>query len=167
MALVSPQGGAPRLNREINNHLRHHGAVHRGRAEARGGRGPLGRGAAGGPEQDQGLRTRRDQRGDRRRDRRAPGARHFGGFRRKHLASTSTQPASVKPEAVVASVAEVVQRFSVGECRALQALCHRAGSGSPLPSLLGAQVDQKLQSDYSGKRIKFLSYRAVIANART
>ncbi|HRP05044.1 MAG TPA: hypothetical protein PLV87_09045, partial [Opitutaceae bacterium] len=33
--------------------------------------------------------------------------------------------------------------------------------------IVGGQVDQKLQSDYSGKRTKFLSYRAVIANART
>jgi hypothetical protein len=33
--------------------------------------------------------------------------------------------------------------------------------------IIGGQVDQKLQSDYSGKRTKFLSYRAVIANART
>ena len=33
--------------------------------------------------------------------------------------------------------------------------------------IVGGQVNQKLQSDYSGKRTKFLSYRAVIANART
>ena len=33
--------------------------------------------------------------------------------------------------------------------------------------ILGGLVDQKLQSDYSGKRTEFLSYRAVIANART
>lgn len=33
--------------------------------------------------------------------------------------------------------------------------------------IVGGQVDQKLQVDYSGKRTKFLSYRAVIANART
>ena len=33
--------------------------------------------------------------------------------------------------------------------------------------IIGGQVDPKLQSDYSGKRTKFLSYRAVIANART
>ncbi len=33
--------------------------------------------------------------------------------------------------------------------------------------IVGGLVDQKLQSDYSGKRTKFLSYRAVIANART
>jgi hypothetical protein len=33
--------------------------------------------------------------------------------------------------------------------------------------IIGGQVDPKLQSDYSGKRTKFLSYRTVIANART
>lgn len=33
--------------------------------------------------------------------------------------------------------------------------------------IVGGLVDQKLQSDYSGRRTKFLSYRAVIANART
>jgi len=33
--------------------------------------------------------------------------------------------------------------------------------------IVGGLVDQKLQSDYSGKRTKFLSYRVVIANART
>jgi hypothetical protein len=33
--------------------------------------------------------------------------------------------------------------------------------------IVGGQVDPKLQSDYSGKRTKFLSYRAVIATART
>jgi hypothetical protein len=33
--------------------------------------------------------------------------------------------------------------------------------------IIGGQVDAKLQSDYSGKRTKFLSYRIVIANART
>jgi hypothetical protein len=33
--------------------------------------------------------------------------------------------------------------------------------------IIGGQVDTKLQFDYSGKRTKFLSYRAVIANART
>lgn len=33
--------------------------------------------------------------------------------------------------------------------------------------VVGGQVDQKLQSDYSGKRTKFIAYRAVIANART
>lgn len=32
--------------------------------------------------------------------------------------------------------------------------------------IVGGHVDQKLQSDYSGKRTKFLAYRAVIANAR-
>jgi len=33
--------------------------------------------------------------------------------------------------------------------------------------IVGGQVDPKLQSDYSGKRTKFLAYRAVIATART
>lgn len=33
--------------------------------------------------------------------------------------------------------------------------------------IIGGQVDQKIQSEYSGKRTKFLSYRTVIANART
>lgn len=33
--------------------------------------------------------------------------------------------------------------------------------------IVGGQVDPKLQSDYSGKRTKFLAYRAVIAIART
>ncbi|HEY9249529.1 MAG: ATP-binding protein [Opitutaceae bacterium] len=33
--------------------------------------------------------------------------------------------------------------------------------------IVGGLVDQKLQSDYSGRRTKFLSYRAVISNART
>ena len=33
--------------------------------------------------------------------------------------------------------------------------------------IVGGQVDPKLQSDFSGKRTKFLAYRAVIATART
>jgi hypothetical protein len=33
--------------------------------------------------------------------------------------------------------------------------------------IVGGKVDDRLQSDYSGKRTKFLAYRAVIANART
>ena len=33
--------------------------------------------------------------------------------------------------------------------------------------IVGGEVDQKLQHEYSGQRTKFLSYRAVIANART
>jgi hypothetical protein len=33
--------------------------------------------------------------------------------------------------------------------------------------IIGGRVDTKLQSDYSGKRTQFLSYRIVIANART
>jgi len=33
--------------------------------------------------------------------------------------------------------------------------------------IVGGQVDPKLQSEYSGKRTKFLAYRAVIATART
>lgn len=33
--------------------------------------------------------------------------------------------------------------------------------------IVGGKVDERLQSDYSGKRTKFLAYRAVIANART
>jgi hypothetical protein len=33
--------------------------------------------------------------------------------------------------------------------------------------IVGGSVDPKLQSDYSGKKTRFLSYRAVIANART
>ena len=33
--------------------------------------------------------------------------------------------------------------------------------------IVGGQVDPKLQSDYSGKRTKFLAYRSVIATART
>ena len=33
--------------------------------------------------------------------------------------------------------------------------------------IVGGQVDSKLQFDYSGKQTKFLSYRAIIANART
>ena len=33
--------------------------------------------------------------------------------------------------------------------------------------IVGGQVDAKLQSDYSGKRTKFLAYRSVIATART
>lgn len=33
--------------------------------------------------------------------------------------------------------------------------------------VVGGSVDPKLQSDYSGKKTRFLSYRAVIANART
>jgi hypothetical protein len=33
--------------------------------------------------------------------------------------------------------------------------------------VVGGMVDPKLQSAYSGKKTRFLSYRAVIANART
>jgi len=33
--------------------------------------------------------------------------------------------------------------------------------------IVGGQVDPKLQAEYSGKRTKFLAYRAVIATART
>ena len=33
--------------------------------------------------------------------------------------------------------------------------------------IVGGQVDSKLQAEYSGKRTKFLAYRAVIATART
>jgi hypothetical protein len=33
--------------------------------------------------------------------------------------------------------------------------------------IVGGEVDPKLQHEYTGQRTKFLSYRAVIANART
>ncbi len=33
--------------------------------------------------------------------------------------------------------------------------------------IVGGGVDPRLQADYSGKRTKFLAYRAVIATART
>jgi hypothetical protein len=33
--------------------------------------------------------------------------------------------------------------------------------------IIGGQVDQKLQAEYSGKRTKFLAYRSVVATART
>jgi hypothetical protein len=39
--------------------------------------------------------------------------------------------------------------------------------GLELDILVVGSVDPKLQSDYSGKKTRFLSYRAVIANART
>jgi len=33
--------------------------------------------------------------------------------------------------------------------------------------VIGGEVDSKLQDEYTGKQTRFLSYRAVIANART
>jgi len=33
--------------------------------------------------------------------------------------------------------------------------------------VVGGEVDPKLQHEYSGKRTRFLSYRAVVASART
>ena len=33
--------------------------------------------------------------------------------------------------------------------------------------IIGGEVDTKLQNEYTGKQTKFLSYRAIIANART